>query len=153
MDETPPAARPRARLRLVIRAILVGLGAASTLDDMEAVAREVPEIDAWDPRSDVQRGCKRGGTSATARVRANRNGGRRCARGVSRGQDSTRRLSQMGRALIGERAHLRRRRSDRRRGRDRQRALPRDRVLDRFGVDHGMDRDSETLSHLDDDAA
>ena len=31
MDETPPAARPRAPLRLVIRAILVGLGAASTL--------------------------------------------------------------------------------------------------------------------------
>ena len=31
MDEAPPAARPRARLRRVIRALLVGLGAASAL--------------------------------------------------------------------------------------------------------------------------
>ena len=31
MDETPPAARPRARFRRVIRALLVGLGAAAAL--------------------------------------------------------------------------------------------------------------------------
>ena len=72
-----------------------GGSARLTLDDMDAVAREVPEIGAWDPQVQTfSASVKRGAASATVRVLGeSERWSQVWQRGVSRGQISTRRPS------------------------------------------------------------
>ena len=130
-----------------------GGSARLTLDDMDAVAREVPEIDAWDPQ--VQKfnaAVKRGGASATARVLGeSERWSPVWQRGVSRGQDfDAAAVTGMGRvALIGETVvHSLFAGEDPIGGEVEIGNVPFRviGVLDRFGVDlHGMDRDNEIV--------
>lgn len=130
-----------------------GGSARLTLDDMEAVAREVPQIDAWDPQVQTfNSSVKRGGATATVRVLGeSERWSRVWGRGVSRGEDfDASAVAGMGRvALIGETVA--------------RSLFPGEDpiggeidigsvpfrvigVLDRFGVDlHGMDRDNEIV--------
>jgi putative ABC transport system permease protein len=130
-----------------------GGSARLTLDDMDAVAREVPEIDAWDPQ--VQKfnaAVRRGGASATARVLGeSERWSQVWQRGVSRGQDfDAAAVTGVGRvALIGETvAHSLFAGEDPIGGEVEIGSVPFRviGVLDRFGVDlHGMDRDNEIV--------
>lgn len=130
-----------------------GGSARLTLDDLEAVAREVPEVDSWDPQ--VQSGrasVKRGNASATVRaLGASERWSQVWGRGVSRGQDfDAAAVAGMGRvAIIGETVARSLFDSDDAIGGEIEignvpfRVIG---VLDRFGVDlHGMDRDNEIV--------
>ena len=130
-----------------------GGSARLTLDDMEAVAREVPEIDAWDPQVQTfNAAVKRGGASATARVLGeSERWSQVWQRGVSRGQDfDASAVAGMGRvALIGETAARSLFAGDDPIGGEVEIGSVPFRVigvLDRFGIDlHGMDRDNEIV--------
>jgi putative ABC transport system permease protein len=124
-----------------------------TLDDLEAVAREVPEVDSWDPQ--VQSGrasVKRGSASATARVLGeSERWSQVWGRGVSRGQDfDAAAVAGMSRvAIVGETLARSLFGTDDPIGGEVEignvpfRVIG---VLDRFGVDlHGMDRDNEIV--------
>ena len=124
-----------------------------TLDDMEAVAREVPEIDAWDPQVQTfNSSVKRGSAAATVRVLGeSERWSRVWQRGVSRGQDfDASAVTGMGRvALIGETVARSLFAGDDPIGGEVEIGSVPFRVvgvLDRFGVDlHGMDRDNEIV--------
>jgi len=130
-----------------------GGSARLTLDDMEAVAREVPEIDAWDPQVQTFNApVKRGGASATARVLGeSERWSQVWQRGVSRGQDfDASAVAGMGRvALIGETAARSLFAGEDPIGGEVEIGSVPFRVigvLDRFGIDlHGMDRDNEIV--------
>jgi putative ABC transport system permease protein len=124
-----------------------------TIDDLDAVAREVPQIDSWDPTvQSFGASVKRGSAAATARVLGeSERWSQVWGRGVSRGQDfdasavaGTARV-----ALIGETVARKLFASDDPIGGDVEigsipfRVIG---VLDRFGTDlHGMDRDNEVV--------
>lgn len=130
-----------------------GGSARLTLDDMEAVAHEVPDIDAWDPQvQSFNAAIKRGGATATARVLGeSERWSRVWQRGVSQGQDfDAAAVTGMGRvALIGETVARSLFGGENPIGGEVEignvpfRVIG---VLDRFGVDlHGMDRDNEIV--------
>jgi putative ABC transport system permease protein len=130
-----------------------GGSARLTIDDLDAVAREVPQIDSWDPIvQSFGASVKRGSAAATARVLGeSERWSQVWGRGVSRGQDfdasavaGTARV-----ALIGETVARKLFASDDPIGGDVEignipfRVIG---VLDRFGTDlHGMDRDNEIV--------
>jgi putative ABC transport system permease protein len=130
-----------------------GGSARLTIDDLDAVAREVPQIDSWDPIvQSFGASVKRGSAAATARVLGeSERWSQVWGRGVSRGQDfdasavaGTARV-----ALIGETVARKLFASDDPIGGDVEigsipfRVIG---VLDRFGTDlHGMDRDNEVV--------
>jgi putative ABC transport system permease protein len=130
-----------------------GGSARLTIDDLDAVAREVPQIDSWDPLvQSFGASVKRGSTAATARVLGeSERWSQVWGRSVSRGQDfdasavaGTARV-----ALIGETVARKLFASDDPVGGDVEignipfRVIG---VLDRFGTDlHGMDRDNEIV--------
>ena len=124
-----------------------------TLDDMDAVAREVPEIGAWDPQVQTFNSpVKRGGASATVRVLGeSERWSRVWGRGVSRGQNfDASAVTGTGRvALIGETAARSLFAGEDPIGGEVEIGSVPFRVigvLDRFGVDlHGMDRDNEIV--------
>lgn len=130
-----------------------GGSARLTLDDMDAIARDVPEIDAWDPQ--VQSGrasVKRGNATATVRVLGeSERWSQVWGRGIARGQDiDAASVASMGRvAVIGETAARRLFGADDPVGGEVEIGSVPFRVigvLDRFGVDlHGMDRDNEIV--------
>jgi putative ABC transport system permease protein len=130
-----------------------GGSARLTLDDMDAVAREVPEIDAWDPQVQTfNASVKRGSASATARVLGeSERWSQVWQRGVSRGQDfDASAVTGMGRvALIGETVSRSLFAGEDPIGNEVEIGSVPFRVigvLDRFGVDlHGMDRDNEIV--------
>jgi putative ABC transport system permease protein len=130
-----------------------GGSARLTIDDLDAVAREVPQIDSWDPI--VQKfgaPVKRGSANATARVLGeSERWSQVWGRGVARGQDfdasavaGTARV-----ALIGETVARKLFASDDPLGGEVEIGSVPFRVigvLDRFGTDlHGMDRDNEIV--------
>jgi putative ABC transport system permease protein len=130
-----------------------GGSARLTIDDLDAVAREVPQIDSWDPIvQSFGASVKRGGAAATARVLGeSERWSQVWGRSVSRGQDfdasavaGTARV-----ALIGETVAGKLFAGDDPIGGDVEignipfRVIG---VLDRFGTDlHGMDRDNEIV--------
>jgi len=130
-----------------------GGSARLTMDDLDAVVREVPQIDSWDPTvQSFGASVKRGSAAATARVLGESDRWSQVwGRGVSRGQDfdasavaGTARV-----ALIGETVARKLFASDDPIGGDVEignipfRVIG---VLDRFGTDlHGMDRDNEIV--------
>jgi len=130
-----------------------GGSARLTMDDLDAVVREVPQIDSWDPTvQSFGASVKRGSAAATARVLGeSERWSQVWGRGVSRGQDfdasavaGTARV-----ALIGETVARKLFASDDPIGGDVEignipfRVIG---VLDRFGTDlHGMDRDNEIV--------
>jgi putative ABC transport system permease protein len=124
-----------------------------TLDDMEAVAREVPSVDSWDPQvQSAGASVKRGGANATVRVLGeSERWSRVWGRGVSRGQDfdATAITGTARVALIGETAARSLFGGDDPIGGEVEIGSVPFRVigvLDRFGVDlHGMDRDNEIV--------
>ncbi len=130
-----------------------GGSARLTLDDIDAVAREVPEIDAWDPQVQTfNASVKRGAASATVRVLGeSERWSQVWERGVSRGQDfDASAVAGMGRvALIGETAARSLFAGDDPIGGEVEIGSVPFRVigvLDRFGIDlHGMDRDNEIV--------
>ena len=67
MDEAPPTARPRARLRRVIRALLVGLGAASALSLAVPASAAPPEKKAGAARKAAKAGPTKGGGKGTGK--------------------------------------------------------------------------------------
>jgi putative ABC transport system permease protein len=130
-----------------------GGSARLTIDDLDAVAREVPQIDSWDPIvQSFGASVKRGSAAATARVLGeSERWSQVWGRSVSRGQDfdasavaGTARV-----ALIGETVAGKLFAGDDPIGGDVEignipfRVIG---VLDRFGTDlHGMDRDNEIV--------
>jgi len=130
-----------------------GGSARLTIDDLDAVAREVPQIDSWDPIvQSFGASVKRGNAATTARVLGeSERWSQVWGRNVSRGQDfdasavaGTARV-----ALIGETVARKLFASDDPIGGDVEignipfRVIG---VLDRFGTDlHGMDRDNEIV--------
>jgi putative ABC transport system permease protein len=123
-----------------------------TLDDMDALGRALPEIEAWDPQQTMAASVRRGNAAATARVlghseRSEQLRARSVSRGVYFDAAAVKRLDRV--ALIGETVV-----------RDLfGEADPLDAeiliesvpfkvigVLERFGTDlHGMDRDIEVV--------
>ena len=128
-------------------------GSRLTLDDMDAVVREVPEVDAWDPQVQIGRSSvKRGSASTNVRVLGeSERWGQVWGRGVSRGQDiDAAAVTSVGRvAVIGETVARTLFGSDDPIGGDVEIGSVPFKVigvLDRFGVDlHGMDRDNEIV--------
>jgi len=130
-----------------------GGSARLTMDDLDTVVREVPQIDSWDPTvQSFGASVKRGSAAATARVLGeSERWSQVWGRGVSRGQDfdasavaGTARV-----ALIGETVARKLFAGDDPIGGDVEignipfRVIG---VLDRFGTDlHGMDRDNEIV--------
>jgi putative ABC transport system permease protein len=124
-----------------------------TIDDIAAVAREVPDVEAWDPQADLPSTTVRHG-DATATVRvlgASERFERVWGRGVSRGRpiDAAAVAGSARVALIGETAARRLFGSDDpidaeiRVGAVPFRVIG---VLEAFGTDmHGMDRDNEIV--------
>ncbi len=129
-----------------------GDGARLTIDDIAAVARELPEIGGWDPQQDLALPVRHGGADETARVlgqseRWEQVWGRSVARG--RSFDATAVSSSARVALIGETVAHRLFGdqdpvgSDVRIGSVPFRVIG---VLERYGTDlHGMDRDNEVV--------
>jgi putative ABC transport system permease protein len=123
-----------------------------TLDDVEAVAKEVPEVQAWDPQQDASMSVRRGDASTTVRVLGESERSEQVwGRTVSRGQyfDAAAVAGSARVALIGETAARKLFGGDDpldaevRIGAVPFRVIG---VLERFGVDlHGMDRDNEMV--------
>src|SRR5262245_23995085 len=124
-----------------------------TIDDVSAVAREVPEIEDWDPQADIpDLSVRRADAAVTPRVvGASERWQRVWGRGVSRGQsfDAADVTGSTRVALIGETVADRLFGDEDPVGADIQigpvpfRVIG---VLDRYGVDlHGMDRDNEIV--------
>src|SRR5262245_30419661 len=124
-----------------------------TIDDVSAVAREVPEIEDWDPQADIPGlSVRRADAAVTPRVvGASERWQRVWGRGVSRGQsfDAADVTGSTRVALIGETVADRLFGDEDPVGADIQigpvpfRVIG---VLDRYGVDlHGMDRDNEIV--------
>lgn len=130
-----------------------GGSARLTLDDMDAVAREVPEIDMWDPQVQTfNTPVKHGSSSASVRVLGESDHWSQVwGRGLSRGQDfDASAVTGMGRvALVGETVARSLFGADDPIGSEIEIGSVPFRVigvLDRFGVDlHGMDRDNEIV--------
>jgi putative ABC transport system permease protein len=130
-----------------------GGSARLTLDDLDAVAREVPEVDSWDPQVQIGRSSvKRGAASASVRVLGeSERWSQVWGRGVSRGQDiDASAVTGTGRvAIIGETVARSLFSGDDPIGGEVEIGSVPFRVigvLDRFGVDlHGMDRDNEIV--------
>ncbi len=133
-----------------------GGSARLTLDDMDAVAREVPGVDSWDPQIQIGRSpVRRGGANTSARVLGeSERWSRVWGRGVARGQDFDASTVAGGNrvALIGETVARSLFANDDPLGGEIEIASVPFKVigvLDRFGVDlHGMDRDNEIVVPL-----
>ena len=145
-------------------AILIGAGphqimggpradsARLTIDDIDAIARALPEIDVWDPQQALSASVRRGDATATVRVlgqseRSSRVWGRGVSRGIyfdAAAVQRTERVALIGRTaarnLFGE--------GDPLRGEIFIEAVPFTviGILEVFGTDlHGMDRDNEIV--------
>jgi putative ABC transport system permease protein len=130
-----------------------GGSARLTLDDLDAVARDVPEVDSWDPQVQIGRSSvKRGAASATVRLLGeSERWSQVWGRGVSHGQDiDAPAVTGAGRvAVIGETVARSLFSGEDPIGGEVEIGSVPFRVigvLDRFGVDlHGMDRDNEIV--------
>lgn len=123
-----------------------------TLDDMEALAEALPEIEAWDPQQTMAASVRRGNTTGTVRVlgqseRSERLRARSVTRGVYFDASDVKRLARV--ALIGETvAKDLFGNEDPLDGEILIESVPFKvaGVLERFGTDlHGMDRDNEIV--------
>lgn len=123
-----------------------------TLDDVEALAKALPEIDAWDPQQTMVAAVRRGSATATVRVighseRSERLRARSVTRGVYFDAADVKRLERV--ALIGETvARDLFGNEDPLSGEILIESVPFTvtGVLDRVGTDlHGMDRDNEIV--------
>lgn len=123
-----------------------------TIDDLEAAAKDNPEIEAWDPQQDLVTAVRRGDASSTVRILGETERWEHVwGRSVSRGDsfDASAITGSQRVALIGETAaHALFGNDDPIGGEIRIGSVPFRviGVLERFGVDlHGMDRDNEIV--------
>ena len=123
-----------------------------TMDDMTAVAREVPNVDAWDPQADLRSSVRYGDATTTARVLGQSERWERVwGRSVSRGQgfDASAVAGASRVAIIGETVARRLFADQDPMGAEiRVGAVPLRviGILEQYGIDmHGMDRDNEIV--------